>query len=70
MSSAPITTTATGSTTPKTIPDTYGPSRSGPVRVATGSSLPELSISVETVETHVSAVLRTPQLSSRHELTR
>src|SRR5690606_4238527 len=30
----------------------------------------ELYISVKTVETHVSAVLRKPQLSSRHELTR
>ena len=30
----------------------------------------ELSISVKTVETHVSAVLRKLQLSSRHELTR
>jgi DNA-binding NarL/FixJ family response regulator len=30
----------------------------------------ELSISVKTVETHASAVLRKLQLSSRHELTR
>jgi DNA-binding NarL/FixJ family response regulator len=30
----------------------------------------ELTISVKTVETHVSAVLRKLQLSSRHELTR
>ncbi|BBE23677.1 hypothetical protein MN0502_25600 [Arthrobacter sp. MN05-02] len=30
----------------------------------------ELFISVKTVETHVSAVLRKLQLSSRHELTR
>ena len=30
----------------------------------------ELGISVKTVETHVSAVLRKLQLSSRHELTR
>ena len=30
----------------------------------------QLSISVKTVETHVSAVLRKLQLSSRHELTR
>jgi DNA-binding NarL/FixJ family response regulator len=30
----------------------------------------ELYISVKTVETHVSAVLRKLQLSSRHELTR
>jgi DNA-binding NarL/FixJ family response regulator len=29
-----------------------------------------LSLSVKTVETHVSAVLRKLQLSSRHELTR
>ncbi|MCH7844415.1 MAG: response regulator transcription factor, partial [Acidobacteria bacterium] len=29
-----------------------------------------LSISVKTVESHVSAVLRKLQLSSRHELTR
>jgi DNA-binding NarL/FixJ family response regulator len=29
-----------------------------------------LSLSVNTVETHVSAVLRKLQLSSRHELTR
>ena len=30
---------------------------------------PELFISIKTVETHVSAVLRKLQLSSRHELT-
>jgi DNA-binding NarL/FixJ family response regulator len=30
----------------------------------------QLSLSVKTVETHVSAVLRKLQLSSRHELTR
>jgi DNA-binding NarL/FixJ family response regulator len=30
----------------------------------------QLSISVKTVETHVSAVLRKLQLSNRHELTR
>jgi len=30
----------------------------------------QLNISVKTVETHVSAVLRKLQLSSRHELTR
>jgi DNA-binding NarL/FixJ family response regulator len=30
----------------------------------------ELFISIKTVETHVSAVLRKLQLSSRHELTR
>ena len=30
----------------------------------------ELTISVKTVETHVSAVLRKLQLSTRHELTR
>jgi DNA-binding NarL/FixJ family response regulator len=29
-----------------------------------------LSLSIKTVETHVSAVLRKLQLSSRHELTR
>jgi len=30
----------------------------------------ELSISIKTVESHVSAVLRKLQLSSRHQLTR
>jgi DNA-binding NarL/FixJ family response regulator len=30
----------------------------------------QLSLSVKTVETHVSSVLRKLQLSSRHELTR
>jgi len=29
-----------------------------------------LHLSVKTVETHVSSVLRKPQLSTRHELTR
>ena len=42
--------------------------------LAMGSSAKEvaahLAISVKTVETHVSSVLRKLQLSSRHELTR
>ena len=69
---APAPATSRASTTSSTGSPSASARCCGSSRAATRTrrSRGELFISVKTVETHVSAVLRKLQLSNRHELTR